>query len=194
MFCPNCGKKVQDNDHFCRFCGADLARYDEVEEYSNHGSKSKSTDSDDEYVLYEVKKHSASLFWSIILVPFCIFYFWTIFLNSFSFFSTILMLAILGFIFYPIGRYKSDKIIITNKYIHLKIGIINPEEVDIPLERINTFEITQGYFGQMFGFGELVILSETGRINYGYIETPEDLQYIVDNPQKFVEEALEVSA
>lgn len=193
MYCPNCGKKVYDNDHFCRFCGADLTEHVEINNTETYSKSIKSGDNEDEYVLYEVKKHPASLFWSIILIPFCIFYFWTIFLNSFGFFSTITMLAILGFIFYPIGRYKSDKIIITNKFIHLKIGIINPEEVDIPLERINTFEITQGYFGQMFGFGELVILSETGRINYGYIEAPEDLQYIVDNPQKFIEESLEVS-
>ena len=24
MFCPNCGKKVNDFDNFCKFCGHDL--------------------------------------------------------------------------------------------------------------------------------------------------------------------------
>ncbi len=26
MFCPNCGKEIEDTSHFCRYCGADVTK------------------------------------------------------------------------------------------------------------------------------------------------------------------------
>ena len=192
MFCPNCGKKVLKNDNFCRYCGSSLNNAEQTQYIFEDESPENVSDLDteEEFVLYEVKKHSASLFWAIILIPFFIFYFWTIFLNTYSFFSWIIMFALLGFIIYPAMRFKSDKIIITNKFAHVKIGVVNSEETDIPLNRFNRFEISQGSFGKMFGFGALALLSDSGRIEYGYIEAPEDFQYIIDNPERFVREAM----
>ena len=33
MFCPNCGKQVNDSDNFCKYCGKDLR--DEFTEKKN---------------------------------------------------------------------------------------------------------------------------------------------------------------
>ena len=30
-FCPNCGKRVGKNDHFCRYCGQEMITYQEQE-------------------------------------------------------------------------------------------------------------------------------------------------------------------
>lgn len=191
MFCPNCGKKVYSNDNFCRYCGTCLSNQEqETEVFEDKNYQTLIHDNEDELVLYEVKKHSASLFWAIILIPFFVFYFWTIFLNTYSFFSWVVVFVVLGFIIYPAMRYKSDKIVITNKFVHIKSGVLNPIETDIPLNSLDCFEISQGAFGKMFGFGLLTVLSDSGRIEYGYIEAPEDFQYIIDNPERFIKEAM----
>lgn len=186
MYCSNCGKEVKENDNFCRFCGFNLQNEVQAVE-----TKVNITDDVEEVVLYVVKKHWIDLVVPIFLTPLFFFYFWNIFLNTHSFFSWIITLAILGFIFYPIARYKSDRMVITNKFVHIKVGILNPEEADIPLENINVIELTQTSMGRMFDYGYAAYINEGERRDYGSIKAPEELEYIIENPQKFVEENLD---
>ena len=197
MYCPNCGKEIKDNDNFCRFCGADL-RLDETqiqEEVRHHNEEVEQHEiiensDDEEYVLYDVRKHWMSLAVPIFLVPLFLFYFWSIFLNSHSFLSWVIVIAILALIIYPIARYKSDKIIITNKFAHIKVGVLNTEEVDIPLEKLDVLEVTQTSMGRMFGYGIISFAVNSEKFDYGYIEAPEDLQYIFGDPARFIAESM----
>lgn len=181
MFCPNCGKEVKEDDNFCRFCGMNLHCEENakpVEQVSN----------EEEIVLYIVKKHWIDLVVPIFLTPLFFFYFWNIFLNTHSFLSWVITLALLAFIFYPIARYKSDRMVITNKFVHVKVGILNPEEVDIPLEDIDAVGLTQTTMGRMFDYGFASYINSGEKRDYGSIKAPEELEYIIENPQKFVEE------
>lgn len=187
MYCPNCGKQIKEYDNFCRFCGTDL-RENDFEKCQENTENSQSND--EEFVLYDVKKHWMSLFWSAFFTPVFILYFWNIFLNTHSFFSWVVVFVLLGLIFYPIARYKSDRLIITNKFAHIKIGVLNPEEKDIPVKDLNSVTVTQSSMGRMFDYG-FVLFNSLGRtINYGYIDSPEDLQCIIDDPCGFINDAL----
>lgn len=196
MYCPNCGKEIKDSDNFCRFCGADLRLDEQQPEPQMHENEAEQHDEiienndEEEYVLYDVRKHWMSLAVPIFLVPLFLFYFWSIFLNSHSFLSWIIVIAILALIIYPIARYKSDKIIITNKFAHIKVGVLNPEEVDIPLEKLDVLEVTQTSMGRMFGYGMISFAVNSEKYDYGYIEAPEDLQYIIDDPARFIAESM----
>ena len=190
MFCPNCGKPILENDNFCRYCGNDLRNQNIVQECIVEEKKEFSSIIDEEVVLYDVKKHMMTLVLPIFLVPLFFFYFWNIFLNTHSFLSWVIVIAILILIFYPIARYKSDRVIITNKFVHIKAGIINPLEIDIPLEKISELEISQTSMGRFLDYGILNINYDNERIDYGYICSPEDLQCIIDDPQEFVNESL----
>ncbi len=182
MYCSNCGKEVDENDNYCRNCGNHLQRI---------VIKNSNDDDVEEIVLYDVKKHWINLVPSVFFTPLFFFYFWNIFLNTHSFFSWVVMAALLGFIFYPIARYKSDKIVITNKYAHLKCGVINPEEVNIPLDKIDLLEVTQSSFGKTLGYGLVTYIAWNEKLQYGCIVEPEELEYIIENPQKFVEENMD---
>lgn len=194
MFCPNCGKQIKDSDNFCRYCGNDLrnevstceaAGESDIEEYK------LPADDGEELVLYDIKKHWMALFWPVVLTPVFFIYFWTVFLNTHSFFSWVIVLLLLLPIIYPVLRYNSDKIIITTKYAHIKLGVLNPEEIDIPLKKLDMLEVSQSAMGRMLDYGMVSFSHKSERFDYGYIKAPEELQYIIDNPARFVHEALE---
>lgn len=201
MYCPNCGKQIKDNDNFCRYCGTDLRNevqppeqdelQTEMQEKTDDEEYKFSADDDEELVLYDVKKHFMALFWPIVLTPVFFLYFWNIFLNTHSFFSWMVVLLLLLPIIYHVLRYNSDKIVITTKYAHIKLGVLNPEEVDIPLEKLDIIDVSQTSMGKMFGYGLVSFLHKSERFDYGYIKAPEELQYIIDNPARFVHEAME---
>ncbi len=190
MYCPNCGKEVKENDNFCRYCGINLHSEPNVVELKpKQTSKPEQTSSDDEeIVLYVVKKHWIELVVPVFLTPLFFFYFWNVFLNTHSLFSWIITIALLGFIFYPIARYKSDRMIITNKFIHIKAGVLNPEELDIPLENSTSIELSQTSMGRIFDYGLAAYTNSNEKRDYGNIKAPEELEYIIENPEKFVEE------
>ena len=209
MFCPNCGKQIKDYDNFCRYCGIDLKNdnfpqeqvKEEFVEKTVHPELEKSDEAKKEYtlpddnaeelVLYDIKKHWMALFWPIVMTPVFFIYFWTIFLNTHSFLSWVIVFLLLLPIVYPILRFNSDKIIITTKYAHIKIGVLNPEEIDIPLNKLNMIDIYQTTLGRILDYGMLSLTYKSERFDYSYIKTPENLQYIIDDPARFVQEALE---
>lgn len=186
MFCPNCGKEVKEDDNFCRYCGFNL--HNEVKAVE---PKINIADNIEEVVLYVVKKHWIDLVLPVFLTPLFFLYFWNIFLNTHSFFSWIVMFALLGFIFYPIARYKSDRMIITNKFIHVKVGVLNPEEADIPLCETDVMGLTQSTMGRMFDYALVSYINNGEKRDYGSVKAPQDLEFIIENPQKFVEESLD---
>lgn len=205
MFCPNCGKQVKDFDNFCRYCGADLkndqsdektkaADEEYIVQHYNEPEAQKyefPPDNGEELVLYDVKKHWMALFWPVFLTPVFFIYFWVIFLNTHSIFSWIIVLLILIPIIYPILRFNSDKMIITTKFAHIKIGVINPVEIDIPLSKIEMLDISQTTMGRILDYGTVSFNHNAERYDYSYIKNPGDLEYIIENPARFVNESLE---
>ena len=117
MFCPNCGKQIKDYDNFCRYCGIDLKndnfnqeqdkevfierpehQQEVVNLNDNKIKKEEYTLPDDnaeELVLFDIKKHWMALFWPIVMTPIFFIYFWTIFLNTHSFFSWVVVFILL---------------------------------------------------------------------------------------------------
>lgn len=195
MFCPKCGKEVLDNDNFCRFCGVDLriptATQKIEESVETEEQTSLDTTPDDELVLYDVKKHWMALVIPAFLTPLMFFYFIVIYLNNHGFFSTLVLISILVLIIYPVAKFQSDRMIITNKFVHVKMGVINPLEMDIPLDELGeNAQVFQTSLGRIFDYGTVSLTTTSERFDYRYVQAPEEIQYIIDNPRGFVEAAL----
>lgn len=205
MFCPKCGKHVYETDNFCRYCGNNLkeeakeeiAKVEEVihseqpKQSEQIVQKEKSFYDGEELVLYVAKKHFMAMFWPVFLTPFFLIYFWNIFLNTHSFLSWLVTIGLIVLIIYPIARYNSDKIIITTKSAHIKIGVLNPEEIEIPLDKLDMIDITQSSMGRTLDYGNVSFCANGEKYDYTYIQSPEELQYIIDDPERFVKEILE---
>lgn len=148
------------------------------------------SDDSEELVIYDVKKHWMALFWPIFLTPIFFLYFWFIFLNTHSFFSWVVVFLILAPIIYPILRYNSDKIVITTKYAHVKLGVLNPMEIDIPLKKLEMLELSQTTMGRIMDYGMVSFIWDGDQYDFGYIKEPGELQYLIDNPARYIKETL----
>ena len=201
MFCPNCGKQIKDCDNFCRYCGYDL-RDDFATVVPAEGAEKQHeileeyvlpSDNEEELVLYDVRKHWMAFFWPVIITPVFFVYFWTIFLNTHSLLSWFVVFLLLLPVIYPLLRYSSDKIVITTKYIHIKLGVLNPVEVDIRLNKAaDVLEVSQSAMGKLLDYGILSFTHGGNRYDYGYIKSPQNLEYAIDEPARFVGEVLDM--
>ena len=145
----------------------------------------------EELVLYDIKKHVMALFWPICLTPVFFIYFWFIFLNTHSPLSWVIVFLLLAPIIYPILRFNSDKIVVTTKFAHIKMGVLNPVEIDIPLKKINMLDLSQTTMGRILDYGTVSFIYEGENYEYGYIKNPGELQYLIDNPARYIKEVLE---
>lgn len=223
MYCPNCGKKVQDEDNFCRYCGKGLRdketqeiyapdlrqisldlpeqnaqeSLDEVVEDSSvqtlQSSEERNNGSEDEeIVVYEIKKHFMSMFWPCVFSPIFIAYFWKFYVIIPSFWGFLVALLFLAPIVHPILRYFSDRIVITTSNLYITRGFVNVEEIRIPLNKIHLVRVRRSYLGRQAGYGHLVVERENSdkEITYRYIQEPDDVQFILSNPEAYINEYL----
>ena len=114
-----------------------------------------------EAVVLELKKHwmflADALFFCIISIPF-----------------VFPLIITVPFFFYKLARYNKDKVVITDRKFDVKIGLISVDSVSTPLNKINNFHYSQGFFGRMFGYGTVFIQSAAaaGESGYTYISKP----------------------
>lgn len=216
MFCPNCGKKINDYDNFCKFCGRDM-RAKETESYIETSENEddikmpvfensdvitktepkievEEEDGDDteEIVVYEIKKHYMSLFWPCVFSPIFLAYFWIFYVNIPSFFGFIIALLFLAPIVYPILRYFSDRSVVTTFNLHIRRGVFDVEEICVPLKKIHLVKIRRSYLGRLADYGHLIIEKENSdkEIVYRYIQNPDDVQFILNNSKAYIKEYL----
>ncbi len=219
MFCPNCGKKINDTDNFCKFCGKDLrdensqnfnVRTEETGDFAKVLESENETllktaecfeetaenedenNDDEEIVVYEIKKHFMSMFWPCVFSPIFIAYFWKFYVIIPTFWGFIIALLFLAPIIHPILRYFSDRIVITTSNMYITRGVFIAEEIRIPLKKIHLVRVRRSYLGKLAGYGHLIVERENSdkEITYRYIQEPDDVQFILTNPAAYIKEYL----
>lgn len=229
MFCPNCGKKINDTDNFCKYCGKDLRENDadvdtvdvqfenqteeqprevfetsddvEIFPIADEESSSLKTiekndelqeSEDEEIVVYEIKKHFMSMFWPCVFSPIFIAYFWKFYVIIPTFWGFVVALLFLAPIVHPVLRYFSDRIVITTSNLYITRGVFVAEEIRIPLKKIHLVRVKRSFLGKLAGYGHLIVERENSNdeITYRYIQEPDDVQFILNNPAAYIKEYL----
>lgn len=104
---------------------------------------------------------------------------------------------LVGFIWFvkDIIKFFTTKLIITNKRISGKTGLINTNELDSPLNKINGIQIKQGLFGKIFNYGTISITTASTIFNFDYISGPYEFKTILNNQiEKYDEQRIEMQA
>lgn len=106
-------------------------------------------------------------------------------------------LIIIGIIWIirDIIAFFTTKLIITNKRVRGKVGLINTDELDSPLNKINGVQVQQGVFGKIFNYGTVSITTASTSFNFKLIDKPNEFKTILNNQiEKFDEERIEKQA
>lgn len=92
-------------------------------------------------------------------------------------------------------KFFTTKLIITNKRVSGKTGLINTNELDSPLNKISGIQVKQGLFGKMFNYGTVSITTASTVFNFDMINNPNEFKRILNNQiEIYDEERIEMQA
>lgn len=92
-------------------------------------------------------------------------------------------------------KFFTTKLIITNKRVNGKTGLINTNELDSPLNKINGIQVKQGLFGKIFNYGTISITTASTVFNFDYIDKPNEFKNILNNQiEKYDDDRIEKQA
>lgn len=88
---------------------------------------------------------------------------------------------LIGFWWYirDIIMFMTNRLIITNKRVTGKIGVINTEELDCPLRQITGVKVSQGVGGKMFNYGTVAVTTAANIYEFKMIARPNKLKTVL---------------
>lgn len=178
IFCDNCGTKIDDSKSNTKSSTADNINKsfnkfnDSIDNFSNNFSDSFSdlfdiyniNMMDDEVVIKRSKIHPGSLYFPIF---FGVITFILMFLTFFI--LTPLFIIALVWLIIRFISYSSTDLILTNKRVFGKTGLISTTQMQSPLNMINSVAFNNGIFGKLLGYGTVQILTASTIYKFRYI-------------------------
>lgn len=117
-----------------------------------------------EVIIMKVKPH-----WSMFIVPGILALF--ILLFSIATFPPLMLLSVVVLV-PKILRYVSVELVISSKRLHGKNGILNSDELDTPINRVNDISVTTPFLGKIFHYGNIMIQAGTKTYSFACIGNP----------------------
>ncbi|MFV8599846.1 PH domain-containing protein [Ralstonia pseudosolanacearum] len=83
-------------------------------------------------------------------------------------------------ILFAVINVTSTELAVTNKKIIGKAGFIRRVSIDLPLDKLESVNISQGIIGRIFGFGRITVRGVGGNsVVIPYIKSPMDFRRVV---------------
>lgn len=114
----------------------------------------------DTSTVYQAKLHWIIFFWPVLLA--CGVMIIGIKFPEFKQPSAIMLVIALIWIIMTWVTFHFSSLVIKNKQVILRTGMLVRQTVDIPMSKIETIDIRQSIFGSMFRYGSLVITGTGG--------------------------------
>jgi uncharacterized membrane protein YdbT with pleckstrin-like domain len=67
----------------------------------------------------------------------------------------------------------TTQLVLTNKRIYGKVGLINTKTLDTPLGKVNNVSVESGLFGKIFGYGTINITNSSGVYSIKCVKSPD---------------------
>ncbi len=199
MYCTNCGKTIKDHDRFCRYCGFNTWG-DEPQTGGVYAEEALARDAElmpeisdigEEVVLYVLQKHWMGVLLPVVIMPIFVLVFWKVYVHASSMLGAMVGILFLFPVIYPIFRYASDSIVFTNKYVHIKRGLFEIQEIDVPITKTpKLLRVERTFLSGIADYGYIVYKTKDGRKHYIAAADPSELEMIIENPVRFVNDAL----
>ena len=99
-------------------------------------------------------------------------------------------MIIIGFFWVvrDIIKFLTTKLTITDKRLNGKTGLINTNELDSPLNKINGVQVKQKLFGKIFNYGTISVTTASTVFNFDYIDHPNEFKNLLNNQIEIYED------
>jgi uncharacterized membrane protein YdbT with pleckstrin-like domain len=188
-FCKNCGAELSEGSVFCDECGTK----------AGNSSPPKSNDlfrlynidmMDGEEVIRHSQIHVGCLYLPLIILGLGLFFGFigmisilsdSYYYGSASFFFIIIgylnIFTIVGAIWFIIRYigYKTNDLILTNKRVFGKCGLISTTQMQAPLNKIDSVSFSNGPVGKLIGYGTVRIATTSSVFKFRFIREGQSL-------------------
>lgn len=177
-YCKNCGSEISQGSVFCDECGTKI----DGSLNANSGLfKSYNIDMmSGEFVIRQSQIHEGCLILPAIILGiglFLGFLNFIIFMTSFYYAPGLILLGFLN-IFTIVGLiwliiryigYKTNDLILTNKRVFGKIGLVSTTQMQSPLNKIDSVSYSNGLMGKIIGYGTVKIATTSSNFKFRFI-------------------------
>ena len=186
-YCKNCGTELEEGSVFCNECGAKADKSSPHNNFSgNVFSEYKIDMMDGEAVVRQSQIHEGCLIVPGFILGFGILVGFVLLLSQIGsyyfypgwvFFDFINIFTIVGFIWMVIRfiAYKTNDLILTNKRVFGKIGLISTTQMQAPLNKIDAVSYSNGLMGKIIGYGTVQIVTTSSKFKFRFIRDGQSL-------------------
>lgn len=191
-FCSNCGHELDDDAAFCMECGTKIdgsskssSAKNNIDESINKFSENVNESFDNLQNLFDVYKismmkdekiikrsqiHIGIFIAPLFLTLFCVLIFLLTGGIGFRLFLISLLWLLIRFI-----AYKNNDLILTNKRVFGKLGLISTTQMQSPLNMINSVSFSNGIFGKLLGYGTVQVVTASTMYKFRFIRDGQTL-------------------
>lgn len=209
-FCKNCGKELEEGSIFCNECGTKFSESKPSSNYSktstNQSFKKYSISMiDGEEVIRSSQIHVGCLYLPLIIMGIGLMIGVMTIIASISYgafgpiviFSFLNIFTIVGLIWFIIRfyGYKTNDLILTNKRVFGKCGLISTTQMQSSLNKIDSVSFSNGLIGKIIGYGTVQITTQSSVFKFRYIREGQTLYSDIFNQiEIYVKEKVEENA
>ena len=79
---------------------------------------------------------------------------------------------------YHLIKYLSEYLVVDEKHLKFKTGVLSNSEVEVPFNKINSISIKQTLFGKLLGYGDIIVNTgnDVSGIVFKSVDDPQSLK------------------
>lgn len=195
-YCKNCGSQLEDNAIFCDECGTKFGETKYTYAKDNPFKSYKIDMIHDEKIIKHSLIHKGCLYAPLTLIAIGLLYWITSMivlarefsyynyydpiLYFYSFFNPFIIIGAIWFIIRYIG-YTNNDLILTNKRVFGKCGLIFTNQMQSPINKIDSVSFSNGIIGKLIGYGTVIISTTSSVYRFRFIQEGQSLSNDIFN-------------